>query len=123
MRSGAGLGMELHSGNLQAGVLESGERLVVEVDVCRLSPRCLDAIYVHAEAMVLTRDLNATRLEVSDRVVRTPVPEAELIGLRTQCTSEQLVAQTNTDDRLGTDHLLHLVDHVIQRTGVTGTVG
>ncbi len=51
------------------------------MDVRRDPSNRLDGCRIDGEAVVLTGDLDATRLGVEDRLVRAAVAELELIGL------------------------------------------
>src|SRR5439155_3249983 len=72
--------------------------LVVQVDVGRLDSGRKRG-EVDAEAVVLRRDLHAPRRDVLDRLIRAAMTELELVGLRAESERENLVPETDAEDR------------------------
>src|SRR5215212_4055523 len=78
VRAWARLGMELRRAGAQVAEVEALDGAVVEGDVRRLARlRRLDG-----EAVVLARDEDAAARALQHRVVRTAVPEGELVRLQ-----------------------------------------
>ena len=82
---------------------QSLHRSVVQIQVRQAevwSPRYLLLLpHDDGESMVLRRDLDRVPIEVADRMVCSMVPERKLIRLRPKRPGDQLVAQTDYEDR------------------------
>jgi hypothetical protein len=85
--------------------------------------RRLDTLGVHTEAVVLAGDLHPPSLEVSDRMIGTTVAKAQLEGVRTQRTTEQLMPQADAHHRDLTQRCLDLRDHTVERGRISGAIG
>ena len=78
---------------------------------------------IDCEAVVLTRDYDASILDVLNRMVRTVVAELHLDGFRAARESKQLVPEANAEHGYpGIEQLLDGAYRVITRLRITGTV-
>ena len=78
-------------------------RSVVQIAVSQTevwSPRYLLLLPSNdGESMVLRRDFDRVPIEVSNRVIPAVVPERKLVGSRAEGPSDQLMTQTDSEDR------------------------
>ncbi len=52
-----------------------------------------------SEAMIMCCDLNSPGRSVENRLVDSPMPELQLISLKPDRTTQDLVSETDTEDR------------------------
>src|SRR6266536_1583940 len=110
--------MELHRPRVLERKVEPFDGSVVERDVGRF-PRCRRR---DREAVVLARDEDASRRPFENWMVRAAVPERKLEGLVPGGEGEQLVAETDPEQRHAADQLAHDGDLVLEGLGVAGTI-
>src|SRR5919199_4915276 len=72
--------------------------------------------------MVLAGDLDTPCVEVADRVVRAVVPERHLVRLAAQSQSEELVPETDAEDRRLSEDVAQVRDRLLQGRWISGTV-
>src|SRR5688572_9613120 len=99
MRAGARLGMELHRAHVERLVPEALERAVEEAPVRDLDLAGRGAGGGHREAVVLARDEHPSGGDVEHRVVRAPMAEMELLDPEAEREPEELVPETDAEDR------------------------
>src|SRR6185503_20261296 len=120
------LRMVLHSENWVLPVLHPFDGPVVEVkvrDLKRLRTGNAAGITVHREAVVLRRDKYLSRIEIPHRMVSPPMPVRELHRLAPQRQSQQLMPETDAEDReRPVGQLADRRDRIVDRGGVAGTV-
>src|SRR5260221_7427887 len=116
-----GLGMVLDAEGADAFGGEALARSVVQMNV-RALHGIRERLEVDAEAMVLRRDLDATRREVFHRLVAAAVAELELVRLAAEREREELMPEAYSEDRFFADEATHRVDRVADRGGIAGTV-
>ncbi len=98
VRAGGGLGVVLDAEDGEAGVAESFEGLIVEIDVAGddVGGECRG---VDREAVVLGGDLDLAVPLVADRVIGTAMTELELECLSAERLAQKLMAQADAEDR------------------------
>ena len=78
-------------------------RSVIEIEVGQAEVRSTRDFLVltrkDGKPVVLRRDLDRVAIEVAHGVVRPVVAKRKLVGLRSERPSDQLVAQTDSEDR------------------------
>ena len=52
-----------------------------------------------SETMIVCRDLNSPSRPIENRLVDSPMPELQLISLKPDRTTQDLVSETDTEDR------------------------
>ena len=97
-------------------------RLVVEVNVSDLGVG-RQILAISRKAMVLSRDVDLARAEVLDGLVAASVSKLELISRATTSVGEQLVAKANPEEGSAAEQLPDFGMHVVERSGVAGSVG
>ena len=121
-RTSAGLGVELGGEDLLRAVDNTLVGVVVGVEEQRL-PVGGQGSLVHSESVVLGGDEAVASKQVHAGHVSRAVTELHLVGASTCGESEQLVAETDTEDgNVGGDRPLQLVDGGLSHLGITGTV-
>ena len=104
MRTGRRLGVILHRKYRTISTGQSFDRVIVQTQMCHhdLTERrihhgwsiwnCADRVdRLYREIVVLRRDLNLSRAEVHDRMIRPMMAELQLIGLEPQRETENLM--------------------------------
>src|SRR6266511_3764986 len=102
MRPRRGLRMVLDRENRVLPVPDPFDGPIVEVkvgDFKRLRTGNATRIAVHRESMVLRRDKYLSRIEIAHRVVAPAMPIRELHRLATQRQTEELMPETDPEDR------------------------
>src|SRR5712691_4388272 len=118
VRAGAGLRMELQRPGAQLRERETLDGSVVERDVRHL-PRLRG---VDAEAVILSGHEHAAALALEHRVVRAAVAERQLRRREPRRTPEQLVAETDPEQRHAADELADDGALGLERLRVAGAV-
>ena len=104
--------MILHRKHWMIGASQSFDRMIVQTQMCErdLTEQCVhhrwpiwncaDRMHaLHRKIVVLRRDLDSSRAEIDDRMIRPMMAELQLIGLEPQRETENLMAQANAEDR------------------------
>src|SRR4051794_16234883 len=99
MRSRRRLGVVLDGEHGLALVPETFERLVVEVDVRVFDIVRVQRIGIDCEAVILRRDLDASAAQILDRMIAAAVSELQLVRAAAERQAEELVAETDAEDR------------------------
>ena len=115
--------MILHRKNRQLPVAHSLAGLVVQVPMGDLNLTARNRFRIHGEAVVLSGDLHSPRLEVHHRMVCPMVAEFQLVGFSSQGQTQNLMAQTNTEDGQFPDALANRGDEIRHSFRVSGPVG
>ena len=103
-------------------MLQSFERVIVQVHVGQLDLAHLQRIRVDHEPVVLHRDFYFPGGEVHHRVIAAVVAEFQLEGPAPQGQSENLVPETDSKDGHSPDQLSYVLGGVFERLGVSGAV-
>ena len=96
--TGTALGVVLHRKRRQRLVTDAFDRVVVEIDM-RYLEALRNRLGQHREVVVLGRDLDSPRLQVLHRMVAAVVTELQAPRLRAARDREELMAQTNPENR------------------------
>ena len=84
----------------------------------------LDGLRVDTKSMILAGDLGQSGIQVEDGMVDAPVSVVHLVGLDTQGTSQDLMAETDAEYRAAIrQDGLRLVECIIHGCRITGPVG
>ena len=115
--------MELHAPDRPTLDTQALDRLVVERfvgdDDVGLALGSLDC-----EAVVLARHEHAARLGLEHRMVRAAMAEAQLVRVETDCSGQQLMAETDAKDgHTKLEHRLDIGDMRVHRARIAGSVG
>ena len=111
------LRMVLDGKDGEAEVPHSFNRPVIQIHVGQLDFPAGDGVDVDRKAVVLGRDLDLSGVELLDRVVRPMMAKFEFIGSATQGEAQNLVSQTDPEDRPFPDELpggLNQVHHSLR---------
>jgi hypothetical protein len=100
---------------------EALERAVVQIPMRRLH-FARQRLRVHGESVVLRRDRDGARRQVGDRVIRAAVSELQLESPGAEREPEELVSETDPEDRAPAEELLDRRDRAGQRGGIPGAV-
>jgi hypothetical protein len=114
----------LHTEEGTGGVTDTLVAAIVGVDK-QLLPAILEAGGVHSITVVLRSDVALARDHAGARNVVTAVTELHLAGCSTDGAGNQLVTQTDTEDRCAgiLECLGQVIDSGCESSGVTGSVG
>src|SRR5262249_28245559 len=122
VRPGGRFGMVLDAEHRQPAVAHALQGSIVQIHVRRLQLG-REGLRAYREAMILGRDLHFVRTLVEHRLISAAVAELQLEGLAAQRQAEQLMAQTDSEDRLLADQAANGVDGVTERLRIAGAVG
>src|SRR5215210_8960254 len=114
--------MVLHAPGPQLAARDALDGTVVEVAVGQLHT-VRECVLGDGEAVVLAGDLDVSRAEVPDGMVRAVVAEGHLVGLASEGEPEQLVAQADAERRHLPEQGTQGVDRVTKGGRVARAVG
>ena len=63
------------------------------------APGLEERFFFDRKAVVLACDLNASTLDIVDRVIGSSMPKGEFIGFCTHCKGEELVPEADAKER------------------------
>lgn len=102
---------------------EGFDRAVIQIDLGDATV-ARQRFRIYCEAVVLTRNQNATGRQVLDRLIASVVAELELEGLSPCRQTEKLMTETDPEKRhSGRDQVAHILDDLCERLRITRTVG
>src|ERR1051325_17586 len=104
--------MILHAKYGQVFVSHSLDRLIVQIDVRDFNVG-RKRVRIDRETMVLRRDGDFAAAQIFDRLVRPAMAEFQFEGRSTERETEDLMAETNAENRL----LAHQIAHNVVRVG------
>ena len=110
--------MELYPHDGELLVYHPLDRTVVEIYMTYLHT-CGECICIHCETMVLSRDVDTARSQVSHGMVSSMMPELELICLRSKSPGKKLMAQANSHHRQLANQVAYHVHGITQMSGVS----
>jgi len=87
----------------QIFVTHSFEAAVVEVEMRQLDLVLIQAVRIYSEAVVVRGNLDAAAAHVFDGLIPAAVAEFEFEGVSAERPPEQLVPQTDAEDRRGAE--------------------
>src|SRR5436305_12521819 len=90
--------MILHAENRKFLVAHSFHGVVVQIDVADLDI-LRKRLGIDREPVILRRDRDPAALQIFYRLVRAAMPELEFEGRSTERETEDLMAETNSEDR------------------------
>src|SRR5207249_11594843 len=122
MRSGRSFRMILNAENRLALVSHAFDGPVVQIDaIDRNIGR--QRGWIDREAMVLRSDFNFAGLQVLHRLVRAAMAEFQFEWLAAKCLPENLVPQTDTENRnAAPDQLTDRFHGIAERRRIAGTI-
>ena len=129
MRPGRCLGVVLHRERRPVQAPQTLDDAVVEVDVAHLDPSVLRLRLavggcVDREAVVVAGDGYPSGPPVLHRLVDAAVAELQLVSAEAERPAQDLVAETDAEDRLSrVERSAHRVDRIVGGRRVTGSVG
>src|SRR5262249_7436262 len=115
MRTGRCFGVILHAEKRQRAVAQAFERVVVQIDVGQLDIALLERIGIDSEVVVVRGDLNLAALKAFHRMIAAVVPELQLVCPATECETDELMSQTNAEDRSLAHEATNVVTSVVDR--------
>lgn len=121
MRPGRGFGVILNAGEGMFLVLQPFNRLVVQVYVGD-SDVAFERIGIHGEAVILGSYLHLSGFKVFNRLVSSAMPEFEFEGLSSECETQDLVSQADSEDGFFSDKFFYVFRGVFDRGRVSGSV-
>ena len=131
MRTGRGLGVELHRRGRDVEAPEPLERSVVQVPVrelhlaergARAGAVPFEAVRVDREPVVVGRHLHAAGAQVLHRLIGPAMSERHLVGAAREGQGEQLVTEADPEDRERAEEPTGRFDPVARRGRVPGPV-
>src|SRR5260370_626545 len=122
VRPGCRLGMKLRREDRQGAVAETFERPIVQIAMCLFDlGRKLFAL--DGEPVILRGDRDLPGAQVAHGMVRPAVTELQLEGTCSEREPEQLVAQTDPENRPRADQLLQSPNRTREGGRIPGAVG
>ena len=105
--------MKLHGQDVPALIEKSFIGTVIQVPEGGNCDFLRNGRLVHGIPVVLGRDIDPARPEILHRMVRSPVPEFQLVGAAAHCERHELMAETDCKNRKpGKRQLSDLPDHI-----------
>src|SRR5262245_37695634 len=118
MRTRRRFRMVLNAERRNRAMLEAFAGVVVQVDMRDLDVVQIETFRVDREAVILRGDLHLFALDIKNRMITAVMSEFQLVGFAAQSQSENLMAQTNPEDRLLPQHVANALDRVLERLRV-----
>src|SRR5262249_38301602 len=84
---------------------------------------CFQRLLIDCEAVILTSDLDPSRVEILYRLVSTSVAEFQFVSGRADRTTQELMAKADPEDRHLADSADERFDCVIEYRGIARAVG
>lgn len=121
MGSRGGLGVVLHREGRDIDTLQAFDHIVVQVDV-RDEHTTVFAVFIRRfndladrrvdrETVVVGGDLDLAGGHVTHRLVDAVMTELELVGLKTERTAKELIAEADAEEGIaGVEHLAQQID-------------
>ncbi len=103
-------------------MLQSFHGTVVQILVADQHFITREAFIVNCKAMVLRSYNHFTGVQVLDRMVRTAVPELELVGVTAKGQAQDLVSQADAHHRTPADQAAHSLHGIPDILGVARAV-
>src|SRR5215813_12653803 len=100
----------------------SFEASVVEVEMGQLDLVRVQTVGVNREAVVVRSDFDAAIASVLHGLIAAAMAEFQFEGLASERQAEQLVAQTDAEDRRGAEQPFDLADNIRQRGGIARAI-
>src|SRR5438105_15545521 len=110
MRARSGLGVILDAEHRMIAHAKSLQRLVVKIGVRDFHLAQIGTIRVDREAVIVRSDLDLIRQMILHRVIGAAVAELHFISLAAHCQAQNLVAETDTENRYPANEALHVSD-------------
>src|SRR5208282_5729593 len=114
--------MVLHAKEWQRAMPDALVRVIVQVQVRHLNLARRQRVRIHAEAVILSRDLHLTGEQILDRMIRTVMSEFQLERLSAEGEATQLVPEANPEDGHAPDKLADVCNRIGDGLGVAGAV-
>src|SRR5579859_1322138 len=122
MRAGTRFGMPLKAERRAVRACDALQR-TVEQRAVRGPQVARQRRFVHRETMVLARDEDPAGVDLEHRMIGAVMPEFHFHGLGAARQPEQLMTQTDAEQRdIGLQELLDGSDGVVAGLGIAGTV-
>ena len=115
--------MMLSTKHRQLAMTQPFAGAIVQAHMSDLDIGFRQAVYVHTKSVVLIGDIHVLGEQTFHRVIAATMTCFQLEGAATKCATEDLVPQTDAEDRYLSQQLSRRVDQVIQHFGITRTVG
>ena len=96
--------------------------VVVQIDMRKLD-RALERVGVDGEAVVLRRDFDLAGGQIFHRLIAAVMTELELVRPAAESEAQNLMPETNAEDRSFADQLLHVLFRIRYRIGIAWAVG
>src|SRR5271157_4334357 len=109
LRAGAGLGMILHAEERHRSMAQALERVVIQVDVGQVYVARLKRIGIDGEVVIVAGDLHFARIHLLHRMIAAVMSELELISLASKSDPDQLVPETDSEDRCSSSQLANIL--------------
>src|SRR5215510_4315659 len=100
----------------------SFEAAVVEVEMGKFDFVRVQAFGIDCEAVVVRGDFDSAAASVLDRLIAAAMAEFEFECVTAEGPAQQLVSQTDAEDRRGAEKAFYLADDLRQRRRVAGAV-
>ena len=102
---------------------QAGDGVVVQIDLGDDRAAALQVFALGGETVVLGGDGHAALFGVLDGLVAAAVAELQLVGRSADGVRDDLVTETDAEDRVGLDEIGHGFVGILQGGGVAGAVG
>lgn len=121
VRAGPGFRVILNRVDWQAPMSEAFNRVVVQVDVGHFTIR-RERVGIDSEAVILRSDLDAPGSQVFHGLIPAVMAEGEFVSPATKRKPHQLMAETDSKNRIAPDQLSQISNYSSKGLGITRPV-
>src|SRR5882757_4171594 len=122
MRAGRGFGMILNAEDRQFLVPHSLQGAVVQIYVCHFYAG-RQRVGIDCEPVILRRDRHLTAAQIFYGLVRAVMPKFQFVSRSTERGSENLMAETNSENRLLAHQIARRLVRIRQGCGIYRSIG
>ena len=122
MRAGRRLGMVLNAERRKGAVLEAFDGVVVQIDVSNLDFIGVETLRIDSETVILRRNFHLVAVDVQHGMISAMMPESQYERPPAECEPHNLVAQADSENGLLSKQSADILDRVVERFRITGTI-
>ena len=122
MRAGGGFGMILYAEDRQVLVPHSLHGAVVQIYMRHFYVGG-QRVGIDCEPVILRRDRHLTAAQIFYRLVGAVMPKFQFVSRSAECEPENLMAETNPENRLLAHQISRCLVRIRQSCGISRTVG
>src|SRR5438874_8121779 len=122
MRAGRGFGMILDTEDRQFLVPHSFNGAIVQIYVCHFYVE-RQRVGIDCEPVILRRDRHLTTAQIFYGLIRAMMPKFQFVSRSTERGSKNLMAETNSENRLLAHQIARRLMRIRQGCGISRSIG